>query len=51
MAVLEDGSDNLSHCYPTTITNGTHTLTAYTVYDATKPIRIGVKVAATPLPL
>ena len=34
LAVLEDGTDKLAHCYPTTITNGTHALTGYSEYVA-----------------
>ena len=49
---LEDGSDKLDHDYPTTIANSTHTLTAYSVYDAAKkPHRVGVKLAFTPMPV
>ena len=51
-SVLEDGSDGLSHCYPTTVTNGTHSLTAYSEYNQSKtPLRVGIKVAITALPL
>lgn len=53
LATLEDGADGLAHCYPTPVTNGTHALTAYSVYNASYgagPGRVGVRVAVTPLP-